>query len=232
MPAADLLLAVLILPVALSLDDAPPPAAAASSSDGRPAAAASVAGSCGSAAALLTTRCDGRSDATHALQAALAACAHLGEALTLPPGKVCLSYPLILYSNTWLQLPAGATLKAAGPLSRWPNCSWPAATPFDDPLNSCKPNATGDAGMPFLRALPGARNLTIVGAGTIDGSGAQWWPAEPRTALLADSDRVGVGYHGPPRRPCECDNLLAILKNCTAISLPDTRMACGYRGQT
>ena len=168
-------------------------AAAAAGADG-----ALPAGSCGSATVLLATRCDGHSDATHALQAALVACAELGEALALPPGSTCLSYPLVLPSNLWLQLPAGATLKAAGPLSRWPNCSWPASS-FDAPLHTCKPNATGDAGMPFLRALPGARNLTITGAGTIDGSGGQWWT--PPATALAGSDRGGVGYHGPPRRP-------------------------------
>ena len=98
--------------------------------------------SCGGA--LLAARCDGRGDATAALQAALVACAEQREALTLPAGRTCLSLPLSLPSNTRLELPAGTALKAAGPVGRWPNCSW-TASPFDSPVNYCRPNSTGGA---------------------------------------------------------------------------------------
>ena len=98
--------------------------------------------SCGGA--LLAARCNGRGDATTALQAALVACAEQREALTLPAGRACLSLPLSLPSNTRLELPPGTALKAAGPVGRWPNCSW-TASPFDSPANYCRPNATGGA---------------------------------------------------------------------------------------
>ena len=102
------------------------------------------AGSSSCGGALLAARCDGRGDATAALQAALVACAEQLEALTLPAERTCLSLPLSLPSNTRLELPAGTALKAAGPVGRWPNCSW-TASPFDSPANYCRPNATGGA---------------------------------------------------------------------------------------
>ena len=122
------------------------------------------AGSSSCGGALLAARCDGRGDATAALQAALVACAEQREALTLPAGRTCLSLPLSLPSNTRLELPAGTALKAAGPVGRWPNCSW-TASPFDSPVNYCRPNATG--GAPPLSS----------------GSGTVWQRSEPERCL-------------------------------------------------
>eukprot|EP01045_Picozoa_sp_COSAG04_P038478 COSAG04_NODE_10332_length_786_cov_1.144105_1_plen_137_part_00 len=104
--------------------------------------AGATSSSCGGAP--LAARCDGRGDATSALQAALVACAEQREALTLPAGRTCLSLPLSLPSNTRLELPPGTALKASGPVGRWPNCSW-TASPFDSPANYCRPNTTGGA---------------------------------------------------------------------------------------
>lgn len=165
-------------------------------------ASSSATSSC--ARALVAARCDGRSDTTEALQAALVACAKAGEPVTLPIGRTCLSYPLSLPSNTELQLPVGTTLKAMGPVNRWPNCSWVALS-FDSPANDCRPNATGEAGMPFLSAPPGTRNLTIRGPGTIDGSGNLWWTKQLTQALPSTTvrRRIGSGHctSCPLRRP-------------------------------
>jgi polygalacturonase len=181
------------------------------------AAASNATASCSAAAHLLAARCDGRSDATHALQAALVTCTKAGEALVLPTGRACRSFPLTLPSHAWLQLPAGATLQAAGPLSRWPNCTWPS-TSFGDPSHTCRPNATGAAAVPFLSTLPGARNLTIAGPGTIDGSGAQWWTP----ATMVATARGGDGNHGPPRRP-----YLLHMPSSTGVLLEDFLMLNG-----
>ena len=89
------------------------------------------------------------------------ACAEQREALTLPAGT-CLSLPLSLPSNTRLELPAGTALKAAGPVGRWPNCSW-TASPCDSPANYCHPNATGGAPQATLSS----------------GSGTVWQRSEP-----------------------------------------------------
>ena len=118
-------------------------------------------------------RCDGSFDDTANLQEALDACAWQGRSVTLPDGKTCVSYPLVLPSNTDLRLPLGSVLKA-GRSQLWPNKS------------------TTDAET-FLRGS-GVRNITIRGKGTIDGSGAQWWtgndttPRRPRVLVLDATD--------------------------------------------
>ena len=62
-----------------------------------------------------------------------------------------------------------------------------------------------EAGRPFLSAVPGARNLTILGPGTIDGSGDLWWGgrSQPLSSVRAARARGGSGHCSdcPPRRP-------------------------------
>ena len=105
--------------------------------------------------------CDGVTDDTARLQAGLHGCAAQGLALTLPPDKTCVSYPLTLPSHATLQLSSGSVLKA-GKSIHWPNSSATLA-------------------VPFLSAAGGATNLTIRGDGTLDGSGAQWWTGNNKT---------------------------------------------------
>lgn len=90
-------------------------------------------------------KCDGATDDTHRLQAAIDACARAARRVVLGHG-VCVSQPLQLRSRTTLFLAASATLKAG---KKW--------------LDT-----------PFLYAV-NATNVSIVGNGTVDGSGAQWW---------------------------------------------------------
>jgi polygalacturonase len=91
-------------------------------------------------------------------------------------GRTCISYPLVLPSNTNLTIPAGTTLKA-GPSDRWPHSSATHA-------------------LPFLTAPENTTNLTITGKGTIDGSGAQWWtglsksPGRPHLLTLPHASNV------------------------------------------
>eukprot|EP01065_Artemidia_motanka_P008073 TRINITY_DN14032_c0_g1_i1.p2 TRINITY_DN14032_c0_g1~~TRINITY_DN14032_c0_g1_i1.p2 ORF type:complete len:126 (+),score=36.96 TRINITY_DN14032_c0_g1_i1:69-446(+) len=91
--------------------------------------------------------CDGSTDATTQIQSAFNACAAAGVALTLPPGT-CLSQPLTIPSGLHLVVPSGSILKAG---KKW-----------------------DDASKHLLHAS-GAANVSITGAGTIDGSGSQWW---------------------------------------------------------
>ena len=120
--------------------------------------------------------CDGKTDDTAALQAALTACAAEQAALVLPAGRTCLSLPVVLPSHTLLQIPSSSVLKA-GDSHRWPNTS-----------------ATKAAA--FLSASNGAKNITIQGQGTIDGSGEQWWtgsnktPRRPRMLALRGVTKV------------------------------------------
>ena len=114
--------------------------------------------------------CDGATDDTAALQAALAAC----DELVLPAGKTCISYPLTLSSHQTLTIPARTVLKA-GASTRWPN-------------------ASASHALPFLSAPKGTTNLTIRGAGTIDGAGEQWYghnsSARPHMLTLPNATHV------------------------------------------
>jgi hypothetical protein len=119
-------------------------------------------GSCDAHA--LGLACDGATDDTAKLQAGLHSCAAQGQALTLPAGRTCMSFPLTqvtLPSHATLQLASGAVLKA-GKSIHWPN-------------------ATATEALPFLSAVVGTTNLSIIGNGTLDGSGAQWWTGSNKT---------------------------------------------------
>ncbi|WP_262056409.1 pectinesterase family protein [Streptomyces sp. STR69] len=97
-------------------------------------------------------KADGTTKDTAALQKAINACAGKGT-VELTAGKY-LSGALTLAADMTLQLDSGATLLA----------SQDAA---DYPLSGGKPT-------PLLGGS-GVNNLTITGAGTIDGQGAPWW---------------------------------------------------------
>ena len=105
--------------------------------------------------------CDGATDDTAKIQAGLHSCAAQGQALTLPAGRTCVSYPLTLPSHATLQLANGAVLEA-GKSTHWPNASATEA-------------------LTFLTAAVGTTNVTIIGNGTLDGSGAQWWTGSNKT---------------------------------------------------
>jgi polygalacturonase len=99
-------------------------------------------------------KCDGATDDTARLQAAIDACAPASRPVVLRHSAACISQPLQLRSKTTLVIAAGATLKAG---KKWLD-------------------------MPFLSAV-GATDVSIIGNGTVDGSGAQWWtPGSKKTA--------------------------------------------------
>ena len=93
-------------------------------------------------------KCDGGTDDTVALQAAIAACA---GTVALPEGKTCLSRGLALRNGTRLRIPGQSVLKALPDPSKWDNRSL------------------------FLLHAGNTHGTTIFGGGTIDGSGNEWW---------------------------------------------------------
>jgi polygalacturonase len=112
-------------------------------------------------------KCDNVTDDTAALQAAIDNCAPQRRRVVIGSGLFCLSQPLTLRSYTVLAVAAGATLKA-GP-QKW-------------------------LGTPFLYAA-NATDISIVGNGTIDGSGALWWlphgqPGRPHLIRTDSVDNV------------------------------------------
>ena len=116
-------------------------------------------------------RCDGRTDDTRSIQAALAACTTRQQQTTIPAHQTCLSQPLVLYNNTRLHLLNNATLKAG---QRWNDTAFISASHADNI---------------FLTAAQG---------GTIDGSGKQWWtgsnttPGRPPLLVLTLCNHVWI----------------------------------------
>lgn len=133
---------------------------------------------------------DGTNLDTDAIQKALDACADTGGTVVVPAGTY-LSKPLTLGSKTTLQLDKDAMLKATDV--------------NDDFLNPEKPGKTN-----YVSFISGKKinDVTILGPGTIDGSGGRWWiPAE-------EARQRKAGYTLP--RP----NLIGI-SNCKNLHIAD-----------
>jgi polygalacturonase len=102
---------------------------------------------------------DGKTLDTDAIQKALDECGKAGGGTVRFPAGTYLSKPIVLRSNTTVQLDAGATLLAT-----------------DDPADFA-----GSTSNSFIAFVGGKKlhDVTITGQGIIDGSGARWWiPAE------------------------------------------------------
>eukprot|EP01052_Picozoa_sp_SAG31_P029311 SAG31_NODE_2903_length_4928_cov_6.524746_4_plen_553_part_00 len=93
-------------------------------------------------------KCDGITDDTTALQAAINGCT---GTVALPDGKTCLSHALSLLNGTQLKIPGHSVLKAFPDPSKWDNRSL------------------------YLVHAAGTHGTAIFGGGTIDGSGNEWW---------------------------------------------------------
>ena len=102
---------------------------------------------------------DGKTLDTDAIQKALDECGKAGGGTVRFPAGTYLSKPIVLRSNTTVQLDAGATLLAT-----------------DDPADFA--GSTSNSFIPFVGGKK-LHDVTITGQGIIDGSGAKWWiPAE------------------------------------------------------
>ena len=119
--------------------------------------------------------CDGSADDTQTLQAALTSCAASRTAVVLGPGARCTAGPLLLPSHT--------PLAVDGRLTARDRAKW----------------GSGGVGphksvVDFLTSKHSV-NLTLTGAGVIDGQGAQWWPklvpvARPKLLLFWNASHV------------------------------------------
>lgn len=107
-------------------------------------------------------KADGTTKDTHALQAAIDACANKGGGTVRLAGGTFLSGPIVLKSHITLDVESGATL-----LGSADHADYPEMTVLRTP------------GRQSLISAANADNLTISGAGTIDGNGESWW-AEAR----------------------------------------------------
>ena len=107
-------------------------------------------------------KADGKTNDTHALQAAIDACANKGGGTVRLAGGTFLSGPIVLKSHITLDVENGATL-----LGSADHADYPEMTVLRTP------------GRQSLISAANADNLTISGGGTIDGNGESWW-AEAR----------------------------------------------------
>ncbi len=101
---------------------------------------------------------DGVSKDTEAIQAAIDACAGRGGGTVRLVAGTYLSGPIVLKNSIRLQLDKGATL-----LGSADHADYPAKTEFRAP------------GLQSLVSATDASNVSITGAGTIDGAGESWW---------------------------------------------------------
>uniref|UniRef100_A0A7V4XTZ4 Glycoside hydrolase family 28 protein n=1 Tax=Acidobacterium capsulatum TaxID=33075 RepID=A0A7V4XTZ4_9BACT len=95
---------------------------------------------------------------TAAIQHAIDACAKRGGGTVLLTPGTYLSAPIVLKSNITLRLEKGGTLLGSPDFN-----DYPAITEFRAP------------GRQSLISAKDASNITIEGAGTINGNGAAWW---------------------------------------------------------
>src|SRR5260370_40916003 len=110
-------------------------------------------------------RGDGKIRDTAALQRAVDECTAAGGGVVyLPPGRY-LSGTVILKDNVTFHLEAGATLLGSTQLEDYTHQSWPPML--------------GDANGKHLIFAREAKNVTLSGAGRIDGQGPAFWvPSE------------------------------------------------------
>ncbi|MBV9782508.1 MAG: glycoside hydrolase [Acidisphaera sp.] len=113
---------------------------------------------------------DGRTDNTAALQAAIDACSADGGGLVTLSGGVFVTGPILLRDHVLLNVEAGATLQGTADPTRYEGAF---------------------IGFPYrpreaLISAYGARDVGVIGQGTIDGQGAPWWAASglPRPWLI------------------------------------------------
>ena len=103
-------------------------------------------------------KADGVTKDTHAIQAAIDACAAKGGGTVLLTAGTYVSAPIVLKSNIDLHLDKGATL-----LGSPDHADYPKITEFRAPGNQA------------LVSAANATNLSITGEGIIDGNGESWW---------------------------------------------------------
>ena len=101
---------------------------------------------------------DGAAKDTIAIQSAIDDCERRGGGTVRMTAGTYLSAPIVLKSDTVLQLDKGATLQGSADQN-----DYPAKTEFREP------------GLQSLVSATNASNVSITGEGVIDGAGELWW---------------------------------------------------------
>jgi polygalacturonase len=167
-------------------------------------------------------RGDGATLDTRALQSALDAAVQIGGGtIFVPAGKYVIG-SIFLRDNTTLFLDAGAVLLGS-------------ENPADYPVLRARwEGVTQDTHAPLI-AAENARNIALVGRGTIDGRGASWWQKHRANTLAAPRPRLisfmnctnilieGVTLTNSPAwtiNPVRCENVT--VDKVTIINPPDS----------
>jgi polygalacturonase len=167
-------------------------------------------------------RGEGQTLDTHAVQAAIDACAvHGGGTIYISSGRYLIG-TLFFHDNLTLHLEAGATLLGS-------------QDPADYPVTSNRWEGMEQLTYAPLIAGNGLKNIAITGRGTIDGQGESWWRAyndktlthpRPRLIGFADCHNVlieGITLTNSPAwtvNPVRCENVN--IRGLTIINPPDS----------
>lgn len=133
---------------------------------------------------------DGSTKDTAAIQRAIDVCAQRGGGTVQLSAGTYVSAPIVLKSNTTLQVGKGAIL-----LGSPDHADYPAKTEFRAP------------GLQSLVSATNATNIAITGEGTIDGNGETWWQMARN---FKDAGILGT-EHARPR--------LVVLDHCKHVRI-------------
>ncbi len=125
-------------------------------------------------------KADGKTPDTLAIQHAIDSCSKSQTPIEFAAGTY-LSAPLTLRSHTYLVLDAGATLLASSIVD-----DFPVRT---EPINKWRRTA--------LLHSDNVEDISITGAGTIDGSGKVWWDIARKGRVAGDTTGSGFGFTRP-----------------------------------
>lgn len=171
---------------------------------------------------LCGARGDGKIFDTHALQAAIDACAERGGGTVFVPAGQYLTGALFFHDNITLHLDSGAVLLGS-------------QDPADYPIT---PNRWEGAEQPAHAPLIAGnrlKNIALLGRGVIDGRGSFWWKAfkeknltHPRPRLIGFNDCTNVLIEGVTLinspswtvNPVRCENVN--IRGLTIINPPDS----------
>jgi polygalacturonase len=125
-------------------------------------------------------KADGVTPDTAALQKAIDTCSAAGSSIELTAGTY-LSAPLTLHSHTHLVLDKDAVLLGSSNVD-----DYPVRT---EPISKWRRTA--------LIHADGVNDISITGAGTIDGAGKVWWDISHKSRVAGDTTGSGIGFTRP-----------------------------------
>jgi polygalacturonase len=154
-------------------------------------------------------RGDGTTPATRAIQAAIEACHAAGGGVVLVPAGRYLCGALFLRSHVHLHIGAGATLVASKRFEDFP--------PIDGRWEGIERKTYSS----LLTGLE-LENVTITGAGALDGQGPVWWQAHAATQELRQAAKLRRQDDNPPGAPLRWPRPRLInLIRCERVTIGD-----------